>query len=63
MNEQQQSRMGRPKIGPAIMVRLPDELVAAIDELAYDADIPRAEQIRRLLAAALDCASCSGETL
>jgi predicted DNA binding CopG/RHH family protein len=44
------SPAGRPEIGKPITVRLPDDLVAAIDAKANRLGMPRAEVIRMLLA-------------
>ncbi len=45
--------MPRPYVGPAVHLRLSDELFAAVDEAAAAADVSRAVMIRRLLARAL----------
>lgn len=44
---------GRPGIGPPIQIRLPDDLLARVDERAKAEGVNRAEMSRRLLAAAL----------
>ncbi len=44
---------GRPAIGPAISVKVPEEMLAAIDAAAGVQEIARAEWIRRACAAAL----------
>ena len=44
---------GRPEIGPAIQIRLPESLLTRLDEEAGKAGTSRAETIRRILAAAL----------
>lgn len=41
---------GRPEIGPAILVRMPREMIARLEEEAERAYLPRAEVIRRMLA-------------
>jgi len=45
--------VGRPEIGPAINIRLPDDLLAAVDAKAKRLGYSRAEVIRMLLADAL----------
>jgi hypothetical protein len=42
---------GRPKIGPAIQVRLPEDILAAVDARAEATGVSRAEMIRTTLAA------------
>lgn len=37
---------GRPEIGPAINIRLPDDLLADVDAYAKRFDISRAEVVR-----------------
>lgn len=44
---------GRPEIGPAIQVRLPEDLLARVDAYAGEQRISRAEAVRRLLESAL----------
>jgi hypothetical protein len=44
---------GRPEIGPAIQVRLPEDLLAQIDAKAEDDGVSRAEMVRTLLGEAL----------
>lgn len=44
---------GRPEIGPAIQVRLPEDLLAAVDARADAEGVSRAEMVRMLLAEAL----------
>lgn len=44
---------GRPAEGRPVQVRLPESLLAAVDAAAAQAGVSRAEQIRRMLAAAL----------
>jgi hypothetical protein len=44
---------GRPPVGQRIHVHLPEEVLAAVDQLAADAELTRAEVIRGLLVAAL----------
>ena len=44
---------GRPEIGPAIQVRLPEALLAAVDARADAEGVSRAEMVRMLLAEAL----------
>lgn len=46
---------GRPEIGPAIQIRLPEDMLAQIDQQAKELGISRAERIRQLLAQAMDC--------
>ena len=45
---------GRPEIGPAIQVRLPENLLTKVDARADAEGVSRAEMIRELLAKALD---------
>jgi len=40
---------GRPEIGPAVMIRLPEELLAEVDSRAEAEEVSRAEIVRRLL--------------
>lgn len=40
---------GRPEIGPAIQVRLPEDLLAAVDAKAEAENVSRAEMVRTLL--------------
>ena len=47
---------GRPRVGPTIQIRLPDELLARVDRLAAAAGASRAATIRRLIVAALPAA-------
>lgn len=44
---------GRPEVGPVVQVRVTSELLAAIDGLAVDRGMSRAELIRELLGTAL----------
>lgn len=44
---------GRPEIGPAVMIRLPEEMIAQLDEMAQRVEVSRAEIVRRMLAEAL----------
>lgn len=44
---------GRPEIGPAIQVRLPEDMLAAVDSRADAEGVSRAEMVRMLLAEAL----------
>ena len=44
---------GRPEIGPVIQVRLPEEMIAQLDEMAQRVEVSRAEIVRRMLAEAL----------
>ncbi len=44
------SKGGRPEIGPAVSLRFPPELLAAIDARAASEDTTRAALIRRLVA-------------
>jgi hypothetical protein len=44
---------GRPAVGPAINVRLGDDLLATVDARADDEGVTRAEMIRRLVAAGI----------
>ncbi|PJE97113.1 hypothetical protein CUT44_14115 [Streptomyces carminius] len=44
---------GRPAVGTKVETRLPDDVLAALDERAKAEGIPRAEMIRRLVAASL----------
>lgn len=44
---------GRPEIGPAIQIRLPQELLDKIDARAQESGSSRAETIRQLLAIAM----------
>lgn len=44
---------GRPEIGPAIQIRLPEEMLSRIDQQAKELGISRAERIRQLLAQAM----------
>lgn len=46
---------GRPEIGRVINVRIPDQLLDAIDAEAGREDVPRAECIRRILYIGLSC--------
>jgi hypothetical protein len=41
--------MGRPKVGVPVLIRLPVELILAIDVRAGELDITRPELIRRAL--------------
>lgn len=41
--------MAPPRIGTAILVRIPDDVLAAIDRYATDNGISRAEAIRHAL--------------
>ena len=47
-------RRGRPTTGRVHEIRLPDDLAAELDQEAHELGIPRAEHIRRLLAARYD---------
>lgn len=40
---------GRPEIGPAVLIRLPEELLAEVDSRAEAEEVSRAEIVRRLL--------------
>lgn len=40
---------GRPEIGPAIQIRLPADRIVAVDKVAADQGVSRAEMIRRLV--------------
>ena len=42
---------GRPAIGRMVNVRLPEELIATLDEMADEHGITRAEMIRTILLA------------
>lgn len=44
---------GRPEIGPAVLIRLPEELLAEVDRRAEAEEVSRAETVRRLLGEAL----------
>lgn len=44
---------GRPEIGPAVTIRLPEEMIAQLDQRAEAAKVSRAEIVRRMLAEAL----------
>ena len=44
---------GRPEIGPPVLIRFGDDLLARVDAYATEHDIKRAEAVRRLVAAAL----------
>ena len=44
---------GRPEIGPAIQIRLPEDMLARIDQQAKELGTSRAERIRQLLAQAM----------
>lgn len=55
MKRIEERRPGRPEIGPAVQVRLPEDLLEQIDALAEQAGISRAETIRQLLEKALFC--------
>jgi predicted DNA-binding protein len=46
--------LGRPRIGTAVHIRLPDELLARIDEHAAARGITRAQAIRILIEDGLD---------
>lgn len=46
-------RMGRPPVGPAINIRVPAELLEAIDSRAELGGVSRVEWIRRALTAAV----------
>lgn len=46
-------RPGRPTVGPKREVRLSPELDARVDQLAQEAGVSRAEQLRRLVEAGL----------
>lgn len=45
---------GRPRIGERVELQVPDDMLAQIDARATAEGVPRAEMLRRLLAAALD---------
>ena len=45
---------GRPEIGPAVLIRLPEELLTALDRKAEGEGISRAEIVRRLLSDVID---------
>jgi len=44
---------GRPEIGPAVMVRLPEEMIAQLDARAEAEEVSRAEIVRRMLSESL----------
>lgn len=44
---------GRPSVGPAINMRFPADMLAAVDKLAAELGIKRAETIRLLIGEAL----------
>ena len=50
---QEERGPGRPEIGPAIQVRLPEELLRRVEDRAQAQGVSRAEAIRRLLEYAL----------
>lgn len=45
---------GRPAVGERVHVRLPEDLIARLDGMAAEADLPRAALIRLLLEKAVD---------
>lgn len=45
--------MGRPKIGDPVLVRFPPDQLAAVDAMASDKEISRAEVVRQLVARGL----------
>lgn len=45
---------GRPEIGPAVTVRLPQDLLTRVDAYAAHHQIQRAPAIRRLITTALE---------
>lgn len=47
------NRGGRPRTGTPVLVRIPPDLLEAIDEMAADLDMTRAEIIRSLLGYAM----------
>ncbi len=50
--ERQEKRgRGRPRIGPVVEVRLPDDILATIDQCAEVNDMTRAEIIREAIEA------------
>lgn len=50
---------GRPYVGPAISVKIPEDLLAAMDAASEAQGIARAEWIRRACTAALDSAAAA----
>jgi hypothetical protein len=51
---EEESGPGRPGVGAAVHVRLGDDLQAAVDALAAQAGVKRAEMIRRMLQGLVD---------
>ena len=47
-------RVGRPEIGPTVNVRLPQDLIDALDEMAEYHGLSRAATIRMILMAELE---------
>ena len=47
-------RVGRPEIGPTVNVRLPEDLIEALDEMAEYHQLSRAATIRMILMAELE---------
>lgn len=45
---------GRPRIGERVELQVPDDMLAQVDARACAEGVPRAEMLRRLIAAALD---------
>lgn len=45
---------GRPRVGPAVTIRLPEDLLAMVDHFADLKKLNRAEAIRILLIRGLD---------
>jgi metal-responsive CopG/Arc/MetJ family transcriptional regulator len=45
---------GRPPVGPAVQIRLPDDILKQIDQYAREGGVSRAAIIRTLLVEALD---------
>jgi metal-responsive CopG/Arc/MetJ family transcriptional regulator len=50
----EKNRGGRPRTGTPVLIRIPADLLARIDQMAADALMTRAELIRHLLAHAMD---------
>ena len=51
---------GRPPVGPVVNVRLPEELLAALDAAADSAGVNRAEMVRRLVVEGLRARGAHG---
>lgn len=43
------ARTGRPPVGPQVKVRLPAELLAAVDAAAVERGVTRSEMVRLVL--------------